>query len=140
MSASNYDGSKPEIDTTATDGVLNRALPNQVAGFGLTCVVSCDYATVRGTLFYGITVANSTDSLATRITLTGQLNDFFDDLQFTLDGESWAEWTDSIELDDMPAGQFIEIIIRGTVRKEVVGSIKNTARVEATFCKDEEEI
>jgi hypothetical protein len=119
-----YDGAR-----TALSAVSNPELT-------ITKDVSCFYATTGGTLYYQITIENPTGYIATKITLTDELNEYFEDLEFTLDGENWLPWVGSLQIDDLNPGSSGDIIIRGKTKQSVFGLITNVASVEATFCSD----
>ncbi|MCL2861814.1 MAG: hypothetical protein FWE22_05335 [Firmicutes bacterium] len=127
---------------TGNDYVLDDVALNKVdiLELNITKDVSCSYATQGGTLYYSITIINPTDFVATQIVLTDDLSDYFDDLEFTLDGENWDEWTGMLNIDDMQPNEEGQIIIRGKV-KEGIGAgtiLKNSATVVAVFCEVDE--
>ena len=128
---------------TGNDFVLDDVALNEVdvLELDITKEVSCSYATIGGVLYYGITITNPTDYLATQIILTDDLSENFDDVEFTLDGENWLPWTGSLDIDDLAPGESGDIIIRGKVK--IGADIVNTATVQANFCTvvvEEEEV
>ncbi|MCL2846468.1 MAG: hypothetical protein FWE38_02135 [Firmicutes bacterium] len=122
---------------TGNDYVLDDVALNRIdiLELNITKDVSCQYATAGGTLYYEITISNPTDYVATQITLVDDIDLY--DVKFTLDGETWLPWTGTLDIDDMPPNGSGNIIIRGRVRSNAVGTITNAATVTATFCKED---
>ena len=123
-------------DYALDDVALNRV---DIVELDITKEVSCTYATQGGTLYYQISISNPTDCVATQITLTDDLDDQFDDLEFTLDGENWLLWTGTLEIDDIAPNESGNVIIRGKVKQTAAGTITNSASVQVTFCQTEED-
>ena len=121
---------------TGNDYVLDDVALNlvEVLELDITKDVSCVYATVGGTIYYQISIANNTDYVATQVALTDVLAYNFNNVQFTLDGVNWQPWVGSLNIDDLQPGDSGDVIIRGTVRAGTTGSITNTATVECVFC------
>jgi len=121
---------------TGNDYVLDDVALNKVdiLELNITKAVSCDYATAGGTLYYSVSIENLTDYLATQIILTDVLDNQFDDLEFTLDGENWLGWEGVLYIDDLNPGDSGEIVIKGKIKQGMSGIITNSASVEAVFC------
>ncbi|MCL2755601.1 MAG: DUF11 domain-containing protein [Firmicutes bacterium] len=124
---------------TGNDFVLDDVALNSVdvLELDITKDASCSYATIGGTVYFGITISNPTNYLATQITLTDELDDILDELKFTLDGQNWLPWTGTLDIDDLEPGDSGDIIIQGKIKSGVSGTITNTASVQATFCEEE---
>jgi len=122
---------------TGNDYVLDDVALNKVdiLELNITKEVSCDYATVGGTLYYAIAIKNPTDFLATEIVLTDVLSDSFENLEFSLDGNNWEDWTGSLNIDDLYPGDSGNVIIRGKIKVGITTVITNKASAEVVFCK-----
>jgi uncharacterized repeat protein (TIGR01451 family) len=98
----------------------------------------CPYATSGGTLYYPITIKNPTDFLATQVVLTDTLSDQFEagTVKYSLDGgDTWLDWTGTLQLNNIDPIDSTTLIIRGTVAEGASGSIINRASVDVVFCQ-----
>ena len=96
---------------------------------------TCPIAFPSNYLYYSITIQNTSDYYnATQMTLTDALPEELDSVEYSIDGENWDEWTGSLDIDDMAAGESGTLLLRGIVKNGSVGTIGNTAQVTVTFC------
>jgi len=100
--------------------------------------VNCAYTLVRGTLYFEITVTNTSDLVASQIVLTDIIDPQLDPvtIEYSIDGgTTWlSPWTGSIEIPDLNPNENYTLLIRGNVTASASGNITNQATVQNVFC------
>ena len=126
---------------TGNDYVLDDVALNKVDILTLTITkdATCDYVLCNGMVEYVITIENETDLYANQILLTDDPSVNLENIEYTIDGENWFDWTGTLDLDDLDAGESAIVRIRGTIKQGIVGTITNSAQVDSAFCLIDEE-
>ncbi|SCH25777.1 Uncharacterized protein conserved in bacteria [uncultured Clostridium sp.] len=121
------------------DGAIcPRTVVEPTADLQMTKTADPNPATAGGPLTYSIKNYNNGPDPAQDAQLTDTVPQEMLSPQFSMDGGStWQPWTGSTPLGDIPAGDSVTVLIRGTVDPAATGSIVNTAVVSSpTFDPD----
>jgi hypothetical protein len=98
---------------------------------------TCPWVSPGGILYYRVTVHNPTDYWAADIVITDDLGAQFDlPAEYSLDGEEWKTWDDSISIDHIEPNSLGSMLIRGKLKNNASGIIESKATVKMTLYQD----
>ena len=135
------------VSTTATNEIINTAqvtsstpdpnLANNSNSFEVFVQDSADIAITKtanmtslkpdDTVIYTLNVTNAGPGNATEVLVNDVVTNSLENVQYSLNGSDWLDWSSPYELGDLEAGSSQIIYIRGVVSADASNFIANTA-------------
>ncbi|WP_454055334.1 SdrD B-like domain-containing protein [Clostridium sp. Marseille-Q7071] len=123
----------PNPSNNTSTSVIEVNESTQEADVGVFKSVGLNPVPAGGTVVYPITVSNFGPADAQNVVLTDAIPPEITGAEFSTDGGStFNPWPGSLDIGTLPAGETINILIRGTVSPSATGIISNTAEVSST--------
>ncbi|WP_461612151.1 SdrD B-like domain-containing protein [Clostridium sp. Marseille-QA1073] len=123
----------PNPSNNTSTSVIEVNESTQEADVGVFKSVGLNPVPAGGMVVYPITVSNFGPADAQNVVLTDAIPPEITGAEFSTDGGStFSPWPGSLDIGTLPAGETINILIRGTVSPSATGIISNTAEVSST--------
>ena len=123
----------PNPSNNTSTSVIEVNESTQEADVGVFKSVGLNPVPAGGMVVYPITVSNFGPADAQNVVLTDAIPPEITGAEFSTDGGStFSPWPGSLNIGTLPAGETINILIRGTVSPSATGIISNTAEVSST--------
>ncbi len=123
--------STPTI-TTSSPNITETYICPIEANLNITKSDNPDPVIAGKNITYTITVNNSGPSDAENVVITDNLPSEIENPQYSTDGgNTWNNWSGSLNIGNLSSGASFQLLIRGTVNSSATGTTSNTASVSS---------